>query len=303
LNAQTSVAPRPGRMTHWRWLFILLGGLALWVTAIAVTAVTLNANLIPTDVLLGSFLVPVAAVVWTFDHEATSELTAQRIFYAFVAGGVLGVLAASVLEALLIQDGPLMYLSVGLIEEFVKLGALVVVAWGLKRYTTRDGIALGAAVGFGFAALESSGYALNSLFTQHGVSLLNLVQTEVLRAVLAPVGHGLWTAIVGGVLFHAASHSRRLRLSLGLVAAYLLVALLHALWDSMRGIAIVITLFLTATPGQILLLERGQVPPVTDSQAGLFLLIQIAGMAFDALVGIGVLVAVWRGLSHGEARA
>ncbi len=54
---------------------------------------------------------------------------------------------------------------------------------------------LGAAVGFGFAAFESAGYAFNALFTASGLSLPNLVETEVLRGVLAPLGHGLWTAI------------------------------------------------------------------------------------------------------------
>ena len=58
----------------------------------------------------------------------------------------------------------------------------------------RDGIVLGAAVGFGFAAFESAGYAFNALFTAGSPSLLNLVQTEVLRRILTPVGHGLWDA-------------------------------------------------------------------------------------------------------------
>ncbi len=50
----------------------------------------------------------------------------------------------------------------GLIEEAVKLGAL----WLLARYTMRDGMVLGATVGFGFAALESAGYAFNALFAE-----------------------------------------------------------------------------------------------------------------------------------------
>jgi hypothetical protein len=70
---------------------------------------------------------------------------------------------------------------------------------------------LGAAVGFGFAALESSGYALNALIVREGrtvvFSLGGLVTTELLRGILAPVGHGLWTALLGGVLF-AASRER-----------------------------------------------------------------------------------------------
>ncbi len=101
---------------------------------------------------------------------------------------------------------------------------------------------LGATVGFGFAALESAGYAFNALFTMRGLSLQNLVETEVLRGVLTPVGHGLWTAILGGVLFRGAARTGRLRLSGGLVGWYMVVALLDALWDSSRGIAVWLTL-------------------------------------------------------------
>jgi hypothetical protein len=72
---------------------------------------------------------------------------------------------------------------------------------------------LGAAVGLGFAAFESAGYAFNALFTSSGLSLADLVETEVLRGILAPVGHGLWTAILGGVLFAAAARHGRLRLT------------------------------------------------------------------------------------------
>ena len=101
---------------------------------------------------------------------------------------------------------------VGLIEEAVKLAALWLLARRLPRYTMRDGIVLGATVGFGFAAFESAGYAFNALFTDSGLSLINVVETEVLRGILTPVGHGLWTAILGGALFGAAARRGRLRL-------------------------------------------------------------------------------------------
>ena len=90
----------------------------------------------------------------------------------------------------------------------------------LPRYTMRDGIVLGATVGFGFAAFESAGYAFNALFTNNGLSLINVVETEVLRGILTPVGHGLWTAILGGALFGVAARRGRLRLT-GLVARLL----------------------------------------------------------------------------------
>jgi RsiW-degrading membrane proteinase PrsW (M82 family) len=91
-------------------------------------------------------------------------------------------------SAFLRQQSGLLYVGVGLIEEGVKLAALWLLARRLPRYTMRDGMVLGAAVGFGFAALESAGYAFNALFTRSGLSLPDLLETEVLRSMLAPVG-------------------------------------------------------------------------------------------------------------------
>ena len=203
--AEVSVPPPRGH--RWRWLLVFFSGFVLWILAVLATGLTRNPNLIPTVIFVGSFLIPATAVIYYLDHLPSPTVSAQRVFIAFLYGGVLGVLAASLLEAWLLQDGPLVYVGVGLIEEFAKVLALLLISVGIQRYTARDGIVLGAAVGFGFAALESSGYALIALFTPHGLSLTNLVFAEVLRGILAPVGHGLWTGILGGALFAAASRS------------------------------------------------------------------------------------------------
>src|ERR1700704_5221466 len=104
---ETSV-PRP-RVQRWRWLAVFLSGLTLWLLSVAVTGLTDNPNLIPTVVLLGSFLVPATAVIYYPDHAPSTTISAQRVFFAFLYGGVLGVLTASLLEAWLLQDGPLLY--------------------------------------------------------------------------------------------------------------------------------------------------------------------------------------------------
>jgi RsiW-degrading membrane proteinase PrsW (M82 family) len=152
----------------------------------------------------------------------------------------------------------------------------VFIARGLTRRTARDGIVLGATVGLGFAALESSGYALNALVVVQnghlvGLSLGDLVTTELLRGVLAPLGHGLWTGIVGGALFAATPHRGGL-LSRELLSAYLLAALLHGLFDSMAGISTVIS----ALSG---------LPPTVVGWGGLTLI---------SLVGYFALHQLWR---------
>jgi len=288
--AEVSIPPPRGQ--RWRWLLVFFSGLVLWILAVLVTGLTRNPNLIPTVVLVGSFLIPATAVIYYLDHLPSPTVSAQRVFIAFLYGGVLGVLAASLLEAWLLQDGPLVYVGVGLIEEFAKVLALLLISVGIQRYTARDGIVLGAAVGFGFAALESSGYALIALFTPHGLSLTNLVFAEVLRGILAPVGHGLWTGILGGALFAAASRSGRLAIfAPRFIGLFFAVALLHALWDSMRGIAILLTLVVTSSTG---LIQSGSIPRAAAVVPWIFLLFEFGGIGVISAVGLWMLRQTWK---------
>lgn len=288
------------------WRSVLLVGFVLWLASVIVTGTTDNVNMIPTVILLGSFLVPVTGVIWYLDHYESPTLTFRLVVYAFIVGGTLGVLMASLAESLLLSDGLFVYFGVGFIEELVKLLALVFVARKLGTYRFRDGIVLGATVGFGFAALESSGYALTALIvpTQNGVglSLGSLVSAEVLRGILSPVGHGLWTAVVGGVLFHAARNGH-LKITGGVVGAYVFVAILHGLWDSMRGIAIILTEILTASRQQELALTSGQRMTPTASQIHLFQGIELAGMAIISIIGFVYLVWEWHRAGRPSADA
>ncbi|SED15458.1 Protease prsW family protein [Amycolatopsis tolypomycina] len=289
---------RPRRV----WLRMFLTGALLWVLAVVVTFVTGNPNLVPTVVLLGSFLVPVTFVAWAFGRRRSGEVTSELLFSTFVAGGVLGVLAASLLESYLLHPSAWLFAGVGLIEEAVKLAVLAVLTRHLRVKFATDGLVLGATVGFGFAAFESAGYAFTALFTERGLSLMDLVQTELLRGVLAPVGHGLWTAILGGVLFSASDH-RHFALTLRLLLSYLGVALLHALWDAMHGIALVLTLLLTGTPWQYVQLEQGYQPQPTALQADVFTVLSWGGLALVSVIGVGWLLAVRARARRGERQA
>ena len=291
-----TTATRPRRI----WLRMFLTGLVLWVLTVVVTFLTGNPNLVPTLVLLGSFLVPVSFVVWAFGRRHSGEVTAELLFSTFVTGGVLGVLAASLLESYLLHPSPGLVLGVGLIEEAVKLLALAFLTRHLAHKYARDGLILGAAVGFGFAAFESAGYAFTALFTEQGLSLMQLVQTELLRGLLAPVGHGLWTAILGGVLF-SASGREHFALTVRLLLSYLGVSVLHALWDSMHSIALLLTLILTGTPAQFQLLSRGYQPNPTAAQTQLFTVLSWGGLIVVSLIGIAWLLAVRRSADR-EAR-
>ena len=126
---------------------------------------------------------------------------------------------------------------------------------------------LGAAVGFGFAALESSGYALASFYPIGGRrfthALDNVLLTELARGVLAPFGHGMWTAVVAGVIFVAVAHRKWLLGAVAIVAAYLLVSGLHGAFDSIDGVKGYIIISLIGLVPLVWMWHRGR--PLTPA--------------------------------------
>lgn len=278
---------------HGWWWKTLLGGFLLWVVTIIVTIATQNTNLVPTIILIGSFLVPFTVVLFVIER-VTGTISTMQLVTAFFVGGVLGVLGASLLESDL-RPGAGLYLLVGFAEELVKGVLLVVVGWRVRPKTARQGALLGATVGAGFSAFESAGYAFNAAITTRGIDLSSLLQTEVARAVLSPVGHVLWTAILGSVLFGVAHGRPRFRWAWQILVAYVVVAVLHGLWDSNSTISTLLAFVLTGTPFSAA--QNGTVP---SSLAGVVTSLYVAGLAVVSVIGVAVLVGV---LLHYRRRA
>jgi RsiW-degrading membrane proteinase PrsW (M82 family) len=277
------------------WKRCLWGGLALWVLTALVTYATRNTTLLPTLILLGSFLVPVTFVLWAYERHGR-DLGVSVILGCFLTGGTLGVLGASVMEYYLLHPSLWMFAGVGLIEEAVKLGALMFVLRRQPRLRgVRAGLVLGATVGFGFAALESAGYAFNAAISTEGIDLRALLQTEILRGVLAPFGHGLWTAVAGGVLLSYRRPNGHFRFAGPVLGAYVGVSLLHALWDSTHGIALWLVARLAGTGLDKELFAQGYLPHSTDQQQQLFTLFSVGLMMLVSLCGvIWVRSLAWR---------
>ncbi|MGW0963876.1 PrsW family intramembrane metalloprotease [Streptomyces gelaticus] len=286
--------PAPPQPRAGLWKRCLWGGTALWLLTAVVTYATRNTNLLPTLILLGSFLVPAVFALWAYERHGR-DLGANLILGCFLTGGILGVLGASVMESYLLHPSVWIFLGVGLIEEAVKLLALMFV---LRRHPgvhgVRAGLVLGAAVGFGFAAFESAGYAFNAAVTMKGIDLRALLETEVLRGVLAPFGHGLWTAIAGGVLLSFRKPNGRFRFTAPVIGTYLGVAVLHALWDSMHGIAIWLVARITDTGLSRALFAQGYLLTPTDEQQHLFTLFSVGGIVAITLVALAWLRSLAR---------
>ncbi|MFJ9035709.1 PrsW family intramembrane metalloprotease [Streptomyces sp. NPDC102406] len=278
--------PPGARIRAGLWRRCLWGGLGLWVLTALVTYATKNTTLLPTLILLGSFLVPAVFVLWAYERHGR-DLGVHLILGCFLVGGVLGVLGASVMEYYLLHPSVWMFVGVGLIEEAVKLLALMYVLHRHPRvHGLRAGLVLGATVGFGFAAFESAGYAFNAAVTMKGIDLRSLLETEVLRGLLAPFGHGLWTAISGGVLLSFRRPDGSYRFAAPVLLAYAGVALLHALWDSMHGIAVWLVARVTGTGLDPALFAQGYIPEPTSAQKHLFTLFSVGGLVLVSLLGL-----------------
>ncbi|MQA85725.1 MAG: PrsW family intramembrane metalloprotease [Streptosporangiales bacterium] len=186
---------------HLRWLAVLAAGLALFVAVLAVLLDTGNPLYVPSLLLIG------AVVAGQLEFETVREL------------------------------GALPTLLIGLIEESAKLAVpAVMLAVTLTRLRPRamDGLVLGVAVGSGFAALETMGYAFVALLRAGG-HLEPVTILLLLRAVTSPGGHAAWTGLVCAALFAIWGASRGWLAWLRFLLVFVGVVVLHAAWDSTAG--------------------------------------------------------------------
>lgn len=212
------------------WWRILLSALLFYLLSLGALLLTHNPNLFPTVVMLGVFMVPAAYAAFFYDHRYLSQLTVGAAARSFLYGGLLGVIAASILEPIFIHNmSPASMFVVGLIEEFAKILGVIIIAWRLRHDSEIDGIILGVAAGMGFAALESMGYSFTGFLRSGGSLSLTLFVTMV-RGIMSPLGHGTWTGILASVLFREARNGR-FQVNWKVIGAYLTVVVLHALWD------------------------------------------------------------------------
>ncbi len=217
---------------HTLWLRILLIGFLLYAIALITLIITGNPNMFPTTVLIGNFLVPVAFVVFFYERRDRFSVNISATAMCFFYGGVLGTIAAGILEPVFISHLSISTaFMVGIIEEFTKIIGVVIIARRRKYNSVMDGIILGAAAGMGFAAFESTGYAF-TYFLQSGGSLSLTVLITLLRGVFSPVGHGTWTAILSSVLLRE-SVSGKFNINTKVLYAYFTVVVLHGLWDAL----------------------------------------------------------------------
>ncbi|HTC51608.1 MAG TPA: PrsW family glutamic-type intramembrane protease [Steroidobacteraceae bacterium] len=221
--------PRP-------WVFgrLLVLALAAYGAFLLAWTQSGNRNLIPGLILTGSFAVPMSILVLFFECNVRRNVSLYQLMRVLLLGGVLALL----LSLLMYRVGAAFLMQglgasiAALVEEPAKLFALGILINNPRYRYTLNGLVLGAAVGTGFAAFESAGYAFRA-----GLEDGSLVMRDVIlsRGVLAPFTHIVWTAMAAGALWRVkqAQPFRWQMLADPRWRRVMAVAvLLHMAWDS-----------------------------------------------------------------------
>ncbi|MFV1969233.1 MAG: PrsW family glutamic-type intramembrane protease, partial [Pirellulaceae bacterium] len=194
-----------------------------------------NPMLVPGLIITGSFAMPLSTLILFVELNARHNVSMFQVSKMVIVGG----LVAMIISLLLFEVSDAITLDWlgrsigGLVEEPAKVLALLLVA-GLPRYKyILNGLLFGAAIGAGFAAFESAGYAFVT-----GVATMDpdLMTTTILfRGLLSPLGHIVWTAMCGGMLWKVKG-DQLFRFGMLLDRRFLRVLaiaiVLHMIWNS-----------------------------------------------------------------------
>jgi RsiW-degrading membrane proteinase PrsW (M82 family) len=178
---------------------ILIGGVVAYLVVLFVMVDTQNVNFFPSLLLVGAVTVPMSVLVLANQAGRPSRVPTWAIVFTAIVGGVIGVVAAGVLEYdTLRRLGSVPMVFIGLIEEAAKLIVPVILYLLWRPQDARGGVLIGIASGMGFATLETMGYGFQALLSG-GIAAVD--QTLLLRALFAPACHIAWTGMTVAMLW------------------------------------------------------------------------------------------------------
>jgi RsiW-degrading membrane proteinase PrsW (M82 family) len=198
-------------------------------------AIALALALLPVPLL-------VAVVLWADRLEPEPR---ANLAFAFGWGAGIAALTALVantadleyvtMPALGASTGEYVAATLGapVVEETLKGLVLVGLLWRRRAEFDgpTDGVIYAAMVGLGFAMIENVGYYINALASPQRGGIALLGYTFVLRGLLSPLLHPIFTSMTGlGVAYAAQrSHGAKWAVALGLITAMVL----HGTWNGL----------------------------------------------------------------------
>jgi len=159
-----------------------------------------NTNLIPGLITVGSFVIPFSILIFFFEVNAPRNVSLYQVFKLVTLGGALSLVLSLFLFQLTRLESWMGAPAAGLIEEVGKALVLLLVVRKLKYRWTLNGMLFGAAIGAGFSAFESSGYAFRYLLSSDSAQVMtHVIYTRAWLNILG--GHVLWAGMVGAALW------------------------------------------------------------------------------------------------------
>lgn len=215
------------------WVFVRLLAFSVVTTLAFAWAIIRfqNPNLYPGWVFMGAFSIPFSVMVFFLETNTPGNISFYRVLKLFFLGGLLSLVFSLFLFDATGADLWLGPVAAGPIEEIGKLLAVVAVArkWTGVKWTL-NGLLLGSAVGAGFAAFETAGYIANA-DALGGTDF----RTMIIRGLLAPFTHVIWTAAAAGALWR---HMGDRKFAFGMLLEWPVLRILaisialHMLWNS-----------------------------------------------------------------------
>lgn len=184
--------------------------------------------------MVGSFAVPLSALIFFIEMNARKNVSLYQVLRLLFLGGILSI-TISLFFFDLTNSTQLSWLGAslaGLVEEPGKLLALILVINITKYRYILNGLLFGAAIGTGFAAFESMGYALRSGIAMGGDAMLDSI---MLRGMLSPFGHIIWTAMCGAALWRVKGNrpfTFDMLYQPGFYRIFFMAIILHMIWNS-----------------------------------------------------------------------
>jgi RsiW-degrading membrane proteinase PrsW (M82 family) len=199
-----------------------------------------SVNSIPGLILVGSFGIPLATLIFFVEMNVPRNVSLYQVFKLVNAGGLGAIMITLFLGTAFTSKNVWVWaFSTAVVEESAKLLTVIFFMRNRRFIWSLNGLLMGAAVGAGFAAFESAGYALQFLFKDvfnsvGGRETHLMLEVMGMRALLAPAGHVVWTGLATAALWKVKYDKP---FSWGMLAdqrfyrVFLLVVACHAIWD------------------------------------------------------------------------
>jgi RsiW-degrading membrane proteinase PrsW (M82 family) len=184
--------------------------------------------------MMGAFAIPISLVIFFFETNAPRNVSIYQVIKLMLTGGVLALLATLLISTVIAGStaNVLGALLIGVAEETGKVLALMLVINKVRYRWTLNGLLFGSAVGAGFAGFESAGYSFGALLQNE--SAAPMLQSIVMRGLLAPGGHIVWTGLCGAALWKVKGNERfrtSMLQDMRFLRVFGLAIVLHGMWD------------------------------------------------------------------------